>query len=97
VIRHVVLFRWNDDVDQRHVDEVAAALDELRRDIVEIAAYHHGPDIGLNPGAYDYAVVADFVSRDDYLAYRDHRLHQAFVERLITGRVADRAAAQFEL
>ena len=46
---------------------------------------------------FDYVVVGDFVSADDYVTYRDHPTHQAFIANLIAGRVADRAAVQYEL
>jgi hypothetical protein len=97
MLRHVVMFRWNDSVDEGHVAAVAAGLDELRARIPEIVSYHHGPDVGINDGNYDYVVVGDFVDQDDYLAYRDHPLHSAFIASLITGRVAERGAVQYRL
>lgn len=97
MLRHVVMFRWADDVDDAHVAAVAAGLDELPGAIPEIVQYRHGPDVGINEGTYDYVVVGDFASADDYVAYRDHPVHRAFIERLITGRVTDRAAVQYEI
>ncbi len=96
MIRHVVVFRWNDTVTDRSLTATAAALDALPDAIAEIAEYRHGPDLGLTPANYDYAVVGDFASADDYLVYRDHPEHQRFIAEHITGRVADRAALQFE-
>lgn len=96
MIRHVVVFRWNDTVTEAHVDALAAALDVLPAAVSEIAGYHHGPDQQLNPANFDYVVVGDFASVDDYIGYRDHPAHQQFIADHITGRVADRAAVQFE-
>lgn len=96
MIRHVVMFRWADDVDDRHVERVAAALDGLPAEIPEIARYAHGRDLGVNEGTYDYAVVGDFESAEGYVAYRDHPVHRSMIAELITGRVTDRAAVQFE-
>jgi hypothetical protein len=95
--RHVVMFTWNDDVDRSHSDAVGAALSTLPGLIPEISAYHHGPDAGVNEGNFEYVVVADFASRDDYLVYRDHPEHRAVIAEMITGRVAARAAVQYEI
>jgi hypothetical protein len=97
MFRHVVMFKWADDVDADHVAAVAAGLDGLVDAIPEIRSYRHGPDAGVNAGNFDYVVVGDFVSADDYVTYRDHPTHQAFIANLIAGRVADRAAVQYEL
>ena len=96
MIRHVVVLRWNDTVTEAHVGAVTAGLDALRAAIPEIAAYHHGPDQGLAPTNFDYSIVGDFVSVEAYTTYRDHPEHQRFIADHITGRVADRAAVQFE-
>ena len=97
MLRHVVMFRWADDVDDGHVATVSAGLDELPAQIPEIVEYRHGSDAGINDGNYDYVVVGDFASADDYVVYRDHPVHRALIERLITGRVTDRAAVQYEI
>lgn len=97
MLRHVVMFRWTDDVDDDHVAEVAAGLDGLVAEIPEIVEYRHGPDAGINAGNFDYVVVGDFASADDYTVYRDHPVHRALIERLITGYVAERAAVQYQL
>lgn len=91
------MFRWADGVDDVHVAAVRAGLDSLPTAIPEIAGYHHGPDLGLADTTYDYVVVGEFVSVDDYAVYRDHPDHRALVADLITPHVADRAAAQYEL
>lgn len=96
MIRHVVVFRWNDTVTEAHLAAIAAALDALPSAIPAIVDYHHGADAGLNPANFDYVVVGDFASVDDYITYRDHPVHQQFIADHITGRVADRAAVQFE-
>jgi hypothetical protein len=97
MFRHVVMFRWNDDVDQAHVRAVADSLDALPTTIPVITAYQHGPDAGVNEGNFDYVVVADFASVDDYLTYRGHPVHQAFLQHHIVGRIAARAAVQYHL
>ncbi len=97
MIRHVVLFRWNESVSDADVAATAAALDALPAAIPEIAAYRHGRDLGLNPANHDYAVIGDFADADDFATYRDHPEHRRFIADHITGRVAERTAVQFEL
>lgn len=97
MIRHVVMFRWAEDVDDAHRAAVAAGLDGLVQAIPEIRRYHHGPDLGVNDGTYDYVVVGDFDTLDDYLVYRDHPVHQELIRSLIAGRVTDRAAIQYRI
>ncbi len=96
MIRHVVMLRWNDTVTEAHVGAIAAALDALPATIPEIAEYRHGRDLQLAPTNFEYSIVGDFASVDDYLVYRDHPEHQQFIADHITGRVAERAAVQFE-
>ena len=96
MIRHVVMFRWNDDVDGDHVDATGAALSELAASLPEILEYRHGRDLGINDGNFDYVVVADFSTSDDYVTYRDHPDHQALIGEYFSGRVAERAAVQYE-
>ena len=45
--------------------------------IAEIRDYRFGPDAGINEGNFDFVVVADFESDDDYVVYRDHPVHRA--------------------
>lgn len=97
MFRHVVMFKWTDDVDQAHLAAISAALDGLVDAIPEIRRYHHGPDAGVNQGNFDYIVAGDFDSVDGYIAYRDHPVHRAMVADLVTGHVADRAAVQYEI
>lgn len=97
MLRHVVMFIWKDGVDDAHVAELGAGLDDLARTIPEIAAYRHGADLGINPGNSDYAVVGDFATEQDYLTYRDHPRHRDLIERLIAPHISGRAAVQFRI
>ena len=96
MIRHVVMFRWNDSVTDEQLAEVSAGLDALPGAIAEIVAYRHGPDLGLAPTNSDYTITADFATVEDFATYRDHPEHQRFIAEQITGRVAERVAVQFE-
>jgi hypothetical protein len=96
MFRHVVLFRWTEDATEEQKRAVAERLAELPGAIPELKAYHFGADAGVNPGNYDFAVVADLADRASYLTYRDHPVHRAAVDESIKPIVADRAAVQYE-
>lgn len=96
-VRHMVLFVWNDDVDEAHEARVGAALAELPAVIPAIREYRFGPDLGLNQANADYAVTALFDDDAGYLEYRDHPAHQAFIAEHIAGNVASRSAIQIQV
>jgi hypothetical protein len=95
-IRHAVLFRWKPDVTADHVEAAERALGELPNKVPSIRSYTFGRNLGINPGTFDYAVIAEFDDREGYLDYRDHPDHKAFIAAYTADFVADRAAIQME-
>ena len=96
MIRHVVMFRWEESVTDEQLVAMSEALDALPEAIAEVVTYRHGPDLGIGATNFQYAITADFANVDDFAVYRDHPEHQQFIVEHITGRVAERAAVQFE-
>jgi Stress responsive A/B Barrel Domain len=97
MIRHVVVFTWDDAMTDELEQQFAAELTALAPRLAGLRAYHAGPDAGLVEGNFDFAVVADFDDVDSYLAYRDHPEHQDIIRRLSRPHATGRAAVQFEL
>jgi hypothetical protein len=97
MLRHVVLFTWTPDATAEQQQTVAEELCKLPGVIAELRRYQVGPDAGINPSNFDFAVVADFDDRAGYLAYRDHPAHRAVVDQYITSIVSTRAAVQYEI
>lgn len=95
MIRHVVMFRWKDGVDDAHVEATRRALSALPGLIPQIVTYSYGADLGTAPNTLDFAVTAQFASIEDYVVYRDHPDHQAFVATFVAPFVDDRFAVQF--
>lgn len=93
-VRHVVLFRFAPGTGDEQRAAIARELRRLPDAIPEIAAYTFGDDAGLVDGNWDFAVVADFASVDDYVTYRDHPVHRAVIADHIRPVMAERAAAQ---
>ena len=96
MFRHVVLFTWKPEATDEQKRALHDGLAKLPPAIDTIRAYKFGPDAGLRPANYDYAVVADFDDQAGYLTYRDHPVHRDLVERHVNPIVASRAAVQFE-
>lgn len=96
MLRHVVLFRWIPSATSDEIAAISSGLAGLPAAIPEIATYRFGPDAGINEGNFDFAVVADFESVDDYLVYRDNPVHRALLAEHIAPQVAERAAVQYE-
>ena len=93
-IRHIALYRFVEGTDAAQVEALSEGLARLPGAIPSLGDYRFGADAGLNDGNWDFAVVADCASVDDYLAYRDHPEHQALLVTLIQPMLAERAAIQ---
>lgn len=94
MFRHVVLFAWVTDATDEQKAAVAAGLKELPGAIPEIRRYDFGGDAGISEGNHEFAIVADFDSEQDYLVYRDHPAHLAFIAEAVK-IIASRAAVQY--
>lgn len=97
MFRHVVLFSWTQDATKAQQLAMADELRKLPAAVDSIRAYEVGPDAGVNPGNFDFAVVAEFDDADGYRAYRDHPAHRMVVEQYVNPIVARRAGVQFEI
>jgi Stress responsive A/B Barrel Domain len=97
MIRHVVVFRWQDGVSREQIEKAAAELRGLRPLMSGVIAYHVGPDAGIVEGNEDFAVVCDFQDTGSYLAYRRHPAHVAVIEQTILPIVAERHSVQYEI
>ena len=95
-LRHVVMFKWAEGLGADHAARVKEGLDALPGEIEQIRSYVHGTDIGVSDGNYDYVVVADFDDLQGFRTYREHPQHLVFIEEVIKGNVAARAAVQYE-
>ena len=90
------MFRWTPEATQEQKQRVTTELARLPALVPSLRAYRFGADLGLNPGNFDFAVVADFDDADGYLAYRDHPEHRAIVAEFIRPIAGERAAVQYE-
>jgi hypothetical protein len=84
-------------VTDDQVRSLADGLDRMPGAVGTMLDYRHGRDARINEGTYDYAVVGDFATLDDYRAYLDHPDHLALRSDLLEPILAERASIQFEL
>jgi hypothetical protein len=96
MIRHVILFSWTPEATAEQKQRVQTELRALPPLMTGLRSYHAGPDAGLVPGNFDFAVVAEFEDADSYLAYRDHPAHKAVVDECIAPIRQARASVQYE-
>ncbi len=97
MLRHIVLLKWVEGVTDEQEAAVSAALDTLPPAIASIRSYTHGPDLALDEGRYDYAIVADFDDADGWRAYDVDALHNEVRATVIRPLIATRATVQFAL
>jgi hypothetical protein len=93
-VRHLVLFRWRDEVTDEDVAAVDEALAALPAQIPSLRGYHHGADLELGEGRWDYGIVAECDDIDGWRAYDQHPAHQQVVQGMLRPRIAERAAVQ---
>lgn len=91
------MFRWIEGTTPAQVQFVTDSLNTLPSIIHEISRYQHGPDAGINQGNFDYVVVADFASVENYLTYRDHPVHKQLIADVLAPLIASRSAVQYLL
>ena len=97
MIRHVVMFTWDDAMTGEMEKQLASELTELAPKLAGLRSYHCGADVGLVEGNFDFAVVADFDDAESYLAYRSNAEHQDIISRLSGPHTKSRASVQYEI
>jgi Stress responsive A/B Barrel Domain len=97
MIRHVVVFSWDDEMTDEMEQQFAAELTALAPTLAGLRSYHAGPDAGIIEGNFDFAVVADFDDADSYLSYRANAEHQDIIRRFSGQHTKSRASVQYEI
>ena len=91
---HVVTFKWTDDGFDS--GGIAGALRALVSGFEGVQSYRCGADVGMSPGAYDFAVVGTWDDRQRFIAYRDDPEHQRILNEMILPNLAVRTVVQLE-
>ena len=94
MLRHVVLFRWNEGTEPAHVDRVEAELRAMLGRLDLVRAWTLGRDAGLREGNADMALVVDMDDADAFRRYSADAGHQQILNELILP-ACTRTGAQF--
>lgn len=96
MLRHVVMIKWRPGATEAQKQALIEGTRQLAREIPLVRAMHCGTGLGLMPGTFDFAMVADFDSEHDWAAYRKHAAHTRFVEQALPA-AGETARIQFRL
>lgn len=101
MFRHVLLLRWSQEAPDALRREAHERLLELPSHINVIRGWQVAPHDASSTldstMAYDYVIIADFDSEEDYLTYRDHPHHLDVIEHYTGPFVEAAAGVQFHL
>lgn len=81
--RHVLMIRFSEEATENQIEELYRVLGRLPAVIEEIQRFEFGPDLGLDEGNPDMALIADFESEDDWSAYQNHPGHLLVSQDLV--------------
>jgi Stress responsive A/B Barrel Domain len=99
IFRHIVFFKLNEGATDAKVAEIQAGLTACAMALPGTLAYKCGPDVTLRgerpDKRWDFSLVADFKSQEDWLAYDQDAEHNRMRAEVIGAVLADRAVAQF--
>lgn len=94
MIRHILLFKFNEGVPEATRQEAAERLRALGELCPTIGHWSVGVNIAKSPSAYDMAEVADYADADALQTYKDHPAHKEF--SAFIGGIASWALVDFE-
>lgn len=100
MLKHIVMWKFKDafagKTKEELMEEQRAALLALPAKIDLIRGMEVGKDTVHGANSFDMALVSEFDSRDDMLAYRAHPDHVAVSKRM-KEYVTDRVCIDFEI
>lgn len=82
VLRHIVMYKFKDEIKQPQVQEVINAFSGLPKKIDGIVAFEHGPNVspeGKSDGL-TYCFVVSFENEDARDKYLKHPAHDEYVK-----------------
>jgi hypothetical protein len=82
VLRHVVMYKFKDDITPAQLKEVIDAFAALPKKVNSIIGFEHGTNVsteGKSEG-FTHAFVVTFKNQADVAAYIAHPAHEAYVK-----------------
>ncbi len=80
VLRHIVLFSFNESATREQVQEIERAFCALPGEIPAIHTFEWGTDVSIENASqgFSHCFLVTFLTEEDRNAYLPHPAHQAF-------------------
>ncbi len=82
VLRHIVMYKFKDEIKEQQIKEVISAFSDLPKKIDGIVAFEHGPNVSTE-GKSDgltYCFVVSFENETALAKYLKHPAHDEYVK-----------------
>jgi hypothetical protein len=96
-LRHIVLMRFPDGIDEDFLKRMDRAIVDMAKAIPEVKASTGGRDVSTNPENWHYAIIYDFADVPAYERYRVHPAHKQFIADYMRGPKIDKTRIQLTL
>lgn len=96
MIQHITLIDFKAGTGAERKQAVLAAFQRLPELIPEVRAFRVGLDLQLLEGNAGLAVVAEFASSEDFIAYSTHAAHAEVIFPVCGEVMESYATSQFE-
>ena len=93
MIRHVVLFQFADDTTVEQIDDYEQSLVDYVATLEGVEAYVIGRDARINPGTYDFSIIAEFSDDAAFREYFDGARHKE-IQRNTASMIVAKASSQ---
>ena len=93
MIRHVVLFQFTDGTKPEQIDAYERRLLAYVATLSGVVSYRPARDARINPGTYDFSIVAEFADEEAFRAYFDGDEHLA-IQRDTASMFAAKTSSQ---
>ena len=82
MLKHVVFFKFKQDVPDAEISELEKGLAELPGIIPEILEFEFGRDVAHSERSYDFALVSAFKDLETMRAYQVHPAHKKILVKV---------------
>lgn len=95
--RHMLMIKFGRDVTRQQIQDLADGLAKMPQIMDYIRRYEFGPDLALSDETFDFGLIADFDSEEDWRTYLNHSDHQILVHNLLKPVVDQLVRVQYEV
>ena len=97
MIRHVVAFRFRDEVDAGARQAMVDELNSFPSQFPAMQRWALGENISQRDDTFTHAFIVEFDTEDELLAYLNSERHERFVQERFRPQIAGRAIVSFEV